>query len=79
MYRVNKYKKSVKDANDEFKSFIGQLHSEGRADTTGFSKTGRFKYDKVDEKAVKDAQKTAKKKVKDAEKQAKKEGVKFAK
>ena len=75
----NKYKKSVKDANDEFKSFIGQLHSEGRADTTGFSKTGRFKYDKVDEKAVKDAQKTAKKKVKDAEKQAKKEGVKFAK
>ena len=77
---ITKYNKAVKDAKDEYKSFIGKLHSEGRADTTGYSKTGGVKnLTKVDKKAVEKAQKEAAKKMKAAEKQAKKDGLTFSK
>lgn len=77
---ITKYNKAVKSAKDEYKSFIGKLHSEGRADTTGYSKTGGVKgLTKVDLKAVKEAQKARNKKIKAAEKQAKKDGLTKAK
>ena len=77
---VTKYNKAVKDAENEFKSFIGKLHSEGRADTTGYSKTGGVGgMTTVDKKAAEKARKEADKKIKAAQKQAKKDGLKLTK
>jgi hypothetical protein len=77
---VTKYYKAVKDAENEFDTFIGKLHSEGRADTTGYSKTGGIGgLTTVDKKAAQKAKKDRDKKIKAAEKQAKKDGLTKAK